>query len=140
MTETIPLDKILPQKYPFQLLDRVIEFKPNESLTVLKNITANEWIFESSSYPVDVFPETLIIEAAAQAVLVFYRLNQGANEPDPTIALGKVKVEFFERVNLGDQLQLTVSNFKAMGKSGFANVKAQTTKPVADIDIFASIQ
>ncbi len=65
------LKKILPQAYPFLLIDRVTDYKEGESLTAVKNITANEWPFEavadenlSNSH----VPETLLIESAAQAV------------------------------------------------------------------------
>ena len=55
--------RILPQAPPFVMIDRVVDFKKDESLTAIKNITGNEWVFENHEYPGDVFPETLIIEA-----------------------------------------------------------------------------
>lgn len=97
--------RILPQSYPFLMIDRVVDFKKGESLTAIKNITGNEWFFQGrcqsilrltpSSLPDGVrsgfrptsaeneaqdcsswgsiFPETLLIEAAAQAAILFYR-------------------------------------------------------------------
>jgi len=84
------LKDILPHTYPFLLIDRVIDYTPGESLTAVKNITANEWSFGgfgqtvpreagglsdsrqlsdvgSQSKEMEIFPETLLIEAAAQA-------------------------------------------------------------------------
>ena len=65
--------KILPQSYPFLMIDRVVDFKKGESLTAIKNITGNEWFFDDQSCKTGVFPETLLIEAAAQAAILFYR-------------------------------------------------------------------
>lgn len=90
------LKEILPHAYPFLLIDRVIEVKKGESLTAIKNITANEWCCngaESGAWPSvpavsdsagegrahlsqsHIFPEVLLIEAAAQAALVLYRVS-----------------------------------------------------------------
>ncbi len=65
------LNLILPQSYPFLLLDRVESFQPGESLVAIKNITANEWPFTNGLECSQHYPETLLIEAAAQAALVF---------------------------------------------------------------------
>jgi len=65
------LKKILPQAYPFLLIDRVENIQPGQSLTATKNITANEWPFTEGRERVQHYPETLLIEAAAQAALVF---------------------------------------------------------------------
>src|SRR3989338_8135555 len=61
---------ILHQSYPFLMIDRVVDFKKGESLTAIKNITGNEWVFEGQPCQTGVFPETLLIEAAAQAAIL----------------------------------------------------------------------
>lgn len=65
------LKMILPQAYPFLLIDHVESYRPGESLVAIKNITANEWPFSQSPKRLEHYPETLLIEAAAQAALVF---------------------------------------------------------------------
>ncbi len=65
------LKKILPQAYPFLLIDHVDHYTPGESLVAIKNITANEWPFSQERPQLNHYPETLLIEAAAQAALVF---------------------------------------------------------------------
>ena len=69
------LKKILPQAYPFLMLDRVLEYTEHKHLTAIKNITADEWFFQdtdedSNQTKTKHLPETLLIEAAAQAALV----------------------------------------------------------------------
>ncbi len=76
---------ILPQSYPFLMIDRVVDFQKGESLTAIKNITGNEWMWEGQCRPpagaespwdtTNVFPETLLIEAAAQAAILFMPPN-----------------------------------------------------------------
>ena len=73
------LKQIIPQAYPFLMLDRVVEYTAGQSLTAIKNITADEWFFQESQDDqnnTNHFPETLLIEAAAQAALVFLSLNE----------------------------------------------------------------
>ena len=69
------LKHILPQAYPFLMIDRVEQYIEGKSLTTIKNITANEWFFQNDEdpfHPTKHFPETLLIEAAAQAALVLF--------------------------------------------------------------------
>jgi 3-hydroxyacyl-[acyl-carrier-protein] dehydratase len=63
--------KILPHAYPFLMIDRVTDVKVGESLVAVKNITGSEWIFNNQCFEIDHLPEPFIIEAAAQAALVF---------------------------------------------------------------------
>ncbi|MBU1311512.1 3-hydroxyacyl-ACP dehydratase FabZ [Rheinheimera muenzenbergensis] len=58
---------LLPHRYPFLLIDRVLDFTPGESLTALKNVTINEPIFTGHFPGLPIFPGVLILEALAQA-------------------------------------------------------------------------
>nr|WP_310205767.1 3-hydroxyacyl-ACP dehydratase FabZ [Rheinheimera pacifica] len=58
---------LLPHRYPFLLIDRVLDFTPGESLTALKNVTINEPIFTGHFPGMPIFPGVLILEALAQA-------------------------------------------------------------------------
>jgi 3-hydroxyacyl-[acyl-carrier-protein] dehydratase len=75
MLDNNQLKKILPHAYPFVLLDRVERYIPGQSLVAIKNITANEWPFLESPERLEHYPETLLIEAAAQAALVLYGIG-----------------------------------------------------------------
>jgi len=134
--------KILPQVPPFVMIDRVVDFKKDESLTAIKNITGNEWVFENHQYPGDVFPETLIIEAAAQTAIIFANLN--ANEPfkkNLRFLLGKTKAEFFAPVHVGDQLQLKTMSNRLFSNRGYVGIEVSTKEnKKAEISIFFSLQ
>lgn len=58
---------LLPHRYPFLLIDRVIDYTPGESLTAIKNVTINEPIFTGHFPGRPIFPGVLILEAMAQA-------------------------------------------------------------------------
>ncbi len=136
------LRKILPQAYPFLLIDKVVEFKANESLVALKNITANEWATLGNVQDCIYFPETLILEAAAQAVLVLnYQSRPVDLNKQKIYLLGKVKSEFFSQVQVGDQLTLRCRMGKLLESGGFSSVTAYSAeKKIAEIDVFFSIK
>lgn len=58
---------LLPHRYPFLLIDKVLDYTPGESLTAIKNVTINEPIFTGHFPGMPIFPGVLILEALAQA-------------------------------------------------------------------------
>ncbi len=144
--------QILPQAYPFLMLDRVVDFKKGESLTAIKNITGNEWIFEGHRRPpagqespwgaTNIFPETLLIEAAAQAAILFYRLNNGESLASSSrIFLGQAKAEFARPAHAGDQLVLKTLSGKMIKTGGYMDVRASVQEEkIADVQIFYSLR
>jgi 3-hydroxyacyl-[acyl-carrier-protein] dehydratase len=139
MLDNSQLKKILPHAYPFLLLDRVEQYCPGKSLVAIKNITANEWPFSQSTYKLEHYPETLLIEAAAQAALVLYRVNQQHVSVKPAF-IGKVKADFFSQIIVGDQLLINVKSLRIVGNGGFSDVEVLVNKErKADMTAFYSI-
>lgn len=129
----------LPQQYPFRMIDSVVEYKEGVSLTAIKNITGNELCYEGQTNVLKKFPETLIMEAAAQAALTFFKMQEKLVK-DKTLVLGKIKSEFFDQVNIGDQLCIKTGSFKIMGQIGYAGIQCFVErKKIADIQIFFSL-
>ena len=96
--------KILPHRYPFLLVDRILHFERYKHVTGIKNVTVNEPFFQGHWPDVPVMPGVLIVEAMAQvsSVLIF-----GENgEPDGQLAffMGVDKAKFRQTVVPGDQL------------------------------------
>lgn len=120
---TDQLREILPQSYPFLLIDKVIEYKENEHLTAIKNITANEWCFRGALSQGRVFPEALILEAAAQATIILYHVSKNQNgEPIPTYILGRINAEFSKQVFVGEQLRIDAFARKMLYDQGYMDV------------------
>ena len=98
--------KQLPHRYPFLLLDRVLECTPGESLTALKNVTINEPFFPGHFPQRAVMTGVLILEAMAQAtgLLAFATLGKPPGDDELYYFVGIDKARFREPVEPGDQI------------------------------------
>jgi len=103
--------KYLPHRYPFLMIDRVLSFEHEKSLTAIKNITFNEPIFTGHFPQSPVFPGVLILEAMAQAsaLLAFKSLGGYPSEKTLYLLVGIDKARFKIQVVPGDQLHFSVS-------------------------------
>ena len=136
------LRKILPHAYPFILIDRVEDYKAGESLVAVKNVTGNEWAQDNSMFNVKFFPETLMIEAAAQAAIVLYHVTKVMpGEQRPRYYLGRTKAEFFDLVKPGDEIKLKMANGKIMDAGGYtdATLSVGSTK-IADLELIFKVE
>lgn len=104
---------LLPHRYPFLMIDRILDFTPGESLTAIKNVTINEPIFTGHFPTMPIFPGVLILEALAQAtgILGFKTVTERAeNELYLFAAIDEAR--FKKPVVPGDQLVLEVKFLK----------------------------
>lgn len=99
----------VPHRFPFLLVDRVIETDPGKRLTAIKNVTMNEPFFTGHFPGQPVMPGVLIVEALAQAgLLLGMRTAQAQDEGTLVYFAGIDKARFKRRVVPGDQLTLKV--------------------------------
>ncbi|MBS0358538.1 MAG: 3-hydroxyacyl-ACP dehydratase FabZ [Proteobacteria bacterium] len=102
----------IPHRYPFLLIDRVIEFEKNKRLLALKNVTINEHYFSGHFPGTPVMPGVLILEAMAQACAVLACLTENrklGDEPPPLHLFAGIDNARFKQIVLpGDQLYLDV--------------------------------
>jgi 3-hydroxyacyl-[acyl-carrier-protein] dehydratase len=115
----------LPHRYPFVLIDRVIDLKLNEEITAIKNVTINEPFFPGHFPYHPVMPGVLIVEAMAQAaaVLSFKTMNVLPSEDSVYYFAGIDNVRFKKPVSPGDQLVLYVKIDRVL--KGIWKYKAQ---------------
>jgi len=108
--EVAEIKNLLPHRYPFLLLDRVVEYEANERIICIKNVTINEQIFNGHFPATPVFPGVLIVEALAQAsgVLALRSRNRSLNDGYVYYLAGTDKTKFKRSVVPGDQLRLEV--------------------------------
>jgi UDP-3-O-[3-hydroxymyristoyl] N-acetylglucosamine deacetylase/3-hydroxyacyl-[acyl-carrier-protein] dehydratase len=121
----------LPHRYPFLMLDRVVEFKGDAELVALKNVTINEPYFQGHYPGNPVMPGVLQIEAMAQAagVLMMRRIS---TDGKTALFMSCDKVKFRRAVRPGDQLLITVKMTKSRGNKigvaeGECTVNGQVT-------------
>ncbi len=100
--------KHLPHRYPFLLIDRVLDCVPDRSLTAIKNVTINEPFFQGHFPHRPVMPGVLILEAMAQAsaVLSFKSIGTLPNKESVYYFVGIDKARFKRPVEPGDQLRI----------------------------------
>ncbi|MBK6312820.1 MAG: 3-hydroxyacyl-ACP dehydratase FabZ [Blastocatellia bacterium] len=99
---------ILPHRYPFLLVDRVIEFEPGKRLVARKNVTANEPFFNGHFPAAPVMPGVLIVEALAQAAGLLVAYDRPTDPDEYLLFAGIDNVRFRIPVVPGDVLTLTV--------------------------------
>jgi 3-hydroxyacyl-[acyl-carrier-protein] dehydratase len=108
--------KYLPHRYPFLLIDRVLAFTKDESLTAIKNVTINEPFFQGHFPNRPVMPGVLMIEAMAQAcaILSFKSMDALPSKNSIFYFVGIDKARFKRPVEPGDQLVINVSTKRQM--------------------------
>lgn len=132
---------LLPHRYPFMLVDRVIEFEKDKRLLALKNVTYNEPFF-NGHFPVKpVMPGVLIVEAMAQATALLALESNPETVSENTIYLfvGIDKARFKQQVEPGDQLHIEVILNKMKRGMGFFSCTATVDgKIVASAEIMCT--
>lgn len=127
---TLPVDaeciaSILPHRYPFLLVDRVIELEPNKRLVALKNVTFNEPFFQGHFPGHPVMPGVLIVEALAQASGLLIGFSGTGVRGEKLFYLAKVNDARFNRpVVPGDQLRLEVQLKRLIKSMGIFTARA----------------
>ncbi|MCX7554815.1 3-hydroxyacyl-ACP dehydratase FabZ [Marinicella sp. S1101] len=97
--------QLIPHRYPFLLVDKVIDYEPGEWIKAIKNVTFNEPQFEGHFPGHPVMPGVMLVEAMAQAAGVLTQLSRDGSANDALFYLVKVdNAKFTQIVTPGDQL------------------------------------
>ena len=103
------IQQLLPHRYPFLLVDRVVELEPHKSIVALKNVSINEPFFQGHFQGHPVMPGVLVIEALAQAGGLLTQLSRGTVADNKLFYLVKIDNARFSRMVVpGDVLELHV--------------------------------
>jgi 3-hydroxyacyl-[acyl-carrier-protein] dehydratase len=144
MMDIKEIHKFLPHRYPFLLVDRILEINPGKKATGIKNVTCNEEFFQGHFPGNPIMPGVLMIEAMAQvAGLLAFR--SGATVGKSVYFMSIERAKFRKPVVPGDQLKLEVTILQQRGNvwkfSGNASVgdkvaaEAEFTAMVTDKEI-----
>ncbi len=107
------IQEILPHRYPFLLVDRVVELESGRRIVGLKNVTVNEPFFQGHFPGHPIMPGVLIIEALAQVGGILAFKSAQADASKLILFLGIDKAKFRRPVFPGDQLQLEMEVLQA---------------------------
>lgn len=119
--------KILPHRYPFLLVDRIIQIEPGKKAIGLKNVTINEPFFQGHFPGQPIMPGVLILEAMAQVGGVLL-LSMTGNQGKLAYFGGMDKVRFRHPVHPGDTLIMEVEILKTKGNAGKVKATARVDK------------
>ena len=124
---TIDIQEILgflPHRYPFLLIDRIVEFERTKRLVAIKNVTINEPFFQGHFPGYPIMPGVLVVEAMAQAggIIIMYELPD--REKKLVVFTGIERAKFRRPVTPGDQLRLEVEVLSFRPRAGRIEGKA----------------
>jgi 3-hydroxyacyl-[acyl-carrier-protein] dehydratase len=122
--DVVEIQKILPHRYPFLLVDRILEVEPRRRIVGIKNVTVNEPFFQGHFPGKPVMPGVLIVEAMAQVGGVLLLSDVPDREKKLVLFAGIDEARFRRPVGPGDQvrfevevLRLKASTCKLQGKA-----------------------
>lgn len=124
------IQKILPHRYPFLLVDRVLDIDSGKKITGLKNVTFNELFFQGHFPSTPIMPGVLILEALAQVSgLLFAQTLENTGKLAVLVSMNNVKMR--KPVVPGDQLMLISEMIKAKSRTGHCKCVAKVGDKVS---------
>jgi len=141
MLDIQEIQKILPQRPPFLMIDRVLELDPGKKVVAVKNVSYNEEFFAGHFPGRPIMPGVLIIEAMAQAAIVLFYGYKNTEGKKMSYYLGSVKMRFLAPVFPGEQMKITIEPVKLLSRAAIVNAVARVEdKDVARGEIIISIK
>ena len=123
MLNTEEIKALIPQRYPFLMLDKVIEIKAGELIKAYKNVSINEDYFRGHFPDAPIFPGAFIAEAMAQAACILLKKSI----PDLTATqfyVTNMKIRFFKTIVPGDRLHINIKTVKMTRIGGIFETEA----------------
>jgi 3-hydroxyacyl-[acyl-carrier-protein] dehydratase len=137
------IKKLIPQRFPFIMIDKVIDLEPGKEATAIKNISGNDIFFLGHFPDKAIMPGAAIIEAMAQASIILFaaREKRDDDKKAPLYYFGSVKARFYHPVVPGDQLRIKVVNVKSLPTGAYVSGEAFVEeKKVSEAELVFSVQ
>jgi 3-hydroxyacyl-[acyl-carrier-protein] dehydratase len=115
---------LLPHRYPFLLIDRIVEFERTKRLVAIKNVTINEPFFQGHFPDYPIMPGVLVVEAMAQAggIIMMYELEDRTSKL--VVFTGIERAKFRRPITPGDQVRIEVEVLSFRTRAGRIDGKA----------------
>jgi 3-hydroxyacyl-[acyl-carrier-protein] dehydratase len=137
------IKKLIPQRFPFIMIDKVIDLEPGKEATAIKNISGNDIFFLGHFPDKAIMPGAAIIEAMAQTSIVLFASARKRDEGEkiPIYYFGSVKARFHHPVVPGDQLRIKVVNVKTLPTGAYVSGEAFVEdKKVSEAELVFSVK
>src|SRR6266540_955842 len=121
------IKELIPQRFPFIMIDRVLEIEPGKHATAVKNISGNDMVFLGHFPEKAIMPGALILEAMAQTAIILFATSEKNNkthDKKPLYFFGSVKARFLHPAVPGDQLKIRIVNVKTLSTGVFVSGEA----------------
>ena len=134
------IQRIIPHRYPFLLVDAILELEPAQRIVGIKNVTINEPFFQGHFPGAPVMPGVLIVEAMAQVAAVMVLKDIPDRERKLVYFSGIDQARFRQPVIPGDQIRIVVEVIRLRPRHGKMRAEAYVRdKLAAEAEIFCSI-
>lgn len=134
------IQRIIPHRYPFLLVDSILELDPARKIIGIKNVSINEPFFQGHFPGTPVMPGVLIVEAMAQVAAVMVLKEIEDREDKLVYFSGIDRARFRQPVVPGDQIRIVVEVIRMRPRHGKLKAEAYVKeKMVAEAEIFSTI-
>lgn len=137
------IKKLLPQRFPFIMIDRILDVEPGKYAVSVKNISGNDMVFLGHFPEKAIMPGALIIEAMAQTAIILYAINKRDESADKKklFFFGSVKARFLHPAVPGDQLKIRVESIKSLQSGAYVSATAFVDdKKISEADLVFSVK
>ncbi len=137
------IKRLIPQRFPFIMVDRVIEIEPGKHAIAIKNISGNDMVFLGHFPEKAIMPGALILEAMAQTAIILFAAGKEKQEQgkNPLYYFGSVKARFLHPAVPGDQLKIRVENVKTLPSGAYVSGEAYVdNKKITEAELVFSVR
>ncbi len=137
------IKKLIPQRFPFIMIDRVLEVEPGNYAVAIKSVSGNEEFFQGHFPENPIMPGALILEAMAQTAIILFASAKEKREADTKAIyyFGSVKARFLHPVVPGDLLKIKAVNVKKLSTGAYVSAEATVDdKRVAEAELVFSVK
>jgi 3-hydroxyacyl-[acyl-carrier-protein] dehydratase len=137
------IKELIPQRYPFIMLDRVLEIVPGKYAIAIKNVSGNEGYMQGHFPEKAIMPGALILEAMAQTAIVLFATEKKSVSgiKKPLYYFGSAKARFLHPAVPGDQLRIRVENVKTLPTGAYVSGEAMIgDKKIAEGELVFSVK
>jgi len=147
------IKKLIPQRFPFIMIDKILEVEPGKYAISVKNISGNDILFLGHFPEKAIMPGVAILEAMAQTAIILFAttsssptLEKGgeggfSDKKSPLYFLGSIKARFLHPVVPGDQLKIKATNVKSLPNGAFVSAEAFVDdKKICEADLVFSVR
>jgi 3-hydroxyacyl-[acyl-carrier-protein] dehydratase len=137
------IKKLIPQRFPFIMIDKVLEMEPGKEAVAVKNISGNDIFFLGHFPDRAIMPGVAIIEAMAQTAIILFAAGRDNEKGDDTqiYFLGSVKARFHHPVVPGDCLKIKAVNVKSLPNGAYVSAEAFVEdKKVSEAELVFSVK